>query len=193
MKSSELDYELPPELIAQHPADRRDALAAARLRPRHERRAPPPVQRSSPARLRSPRRGQRHASRPGAAAPAARDGWRGRDPAGRGAPATRVGRHRTTVAPTPGRRGARTGRDPGEARRRSVADPSRRHPRRRAAAPAVHHRATRRSRPLPDRLCASHGVGRRADRGSPLHEGAARRARRGEGRRCTSVSTRSVP
>ena len=25
MRSSELDYDLPPELIAQHPADRRDA------------------------------------------------------------------------------------------------------------------------------------------------------------------------
>ena len=91
MKSSELDYELPPELIAQHPADRRDHRGcSSTTAPRTS--APPPVQRSSPARLRSPRRGQRHARRPGAAAPAARDGWRGRDPADRGARATRVGR-----------------------------------------------------------------------------------------------------
>ena len=46
------------------------------------------------------------------------------------------------------------------------------------AAAAVHRRAARRSRALPDRLRARRRLGRRADRGAALHAGAAGRARR---------------
>ena len=70
MRSDELDYDLPPELIAQHPADRRDALAAARLRARDGRRPPPDVRRPAGRARRRARRRQRHEGRARPPAPA---------------------------------------------------------------------------------------------------------------------------
>ena len=76
MRSNELDYDLPGELIAQHPVEPRDASrllvfdrASGAIRHRAFRDLPERAPRPS-------RRRERHARRPGAAAPAAGDGRR---------------------------------------------------------------------------------------------------------------------
>ena len=62
----------------------------------------------------------------------------------------------------------------------------------RGAAAAVHHRAARRSRALPDRLRGRGRLGRGADRRAPLHAGAARAGSTSSASRSTSGSTPSA-
>ena len=153
MDIDELDYELPPELIAQHPADRRDAsrllvYERATGEVRHRRFAELPGRAARRARGR-----ERHAR--GAGADPARAAAR------RGAAARAAGR-RTSGRRSRGRRGAcgRAGaygpvellEHLGEGRWRAA-------PRRRAggrdAAAAVHRRAARRPGAVPDRVRAT--------------------------------------
>ena len=191
MRSSELDYELPPELVAQRPASPRDAsrllvyeratggAAPAVRRPAGELGAGTLVGR------------QRHARRP-ARLRLRRERRGGGDAARRAAGRRRAGR------PSPGRRarlrpGERLGPvellEPlgeGRWRLRLHGEPAGEAPlppyiREPLARPAS---ATRRSMP-------GRRLGRRADGGPPLHARAARAARRRARSRSTSASTRS--
>ena len=179
MKSSELDYDLPPELIAQHPAARRDDVAAARLRSR-ARRVPgtgdSPISpgrsatRSSSSTTRaSCRRGSRSSGRTGEVLllEALGDGvW---EALARPTRRLRAGRRYGPVELL---------EHLGEGRWRVRLDGE---PAGASAAAAVHHRAARRSRALPDGLRARGGLGGGADGGAPLHAGAPRPAGRRAG------------
>ena len=187
MLVSEFDYELPPELIAQHPAPRAQ-------------REPPAAPRRATARSRDlrfadlPRAGrrarpagaERHARHQGAPLrpQAERRPGRALRRAHRSAPREALALMRASHPPKPGtevldRRGARDRRRP---RRRALPRALLRG--RRAAcssatarAAAALHRARarrRRRRALPDRLRRAAGRGRRADRRPALRRAAAR-------------------
>ena len=176
MESRELDYDLPPELIAQHPADRRDESrllvfdrATGEVQHRVFRDLPEllPRRRSPSSTTRaSCRRGSRSSS-----------------PRGEVLLLERVDGDVWEALARPTRR-LRAGRElrPGRAARASgrgaLARPARRRAGRAGAAAAVHHRAARRSRALPDRLRARAGLGCGADGRAALHGRAARAARR---------------
>ena len=177
MESRELDYDLPPELIAQHPADRRDESRLLVFDRAHRRGAAPRLPRAArAAAAETARRRQRHARRAGADPDRARraarcccsSGWT--ETSGRRSHGRRGG-----CAP-----GATYGpvellEHLGEGRWRVRLDGR---AVRAGAAAAVHHRAARRSRALPDRLRARAGLGRGADGRPALHARAARAARR---------------
>ena len=176
-----LDYELPAELVAQHPPDRRDdarLLVCDRVTGdvRHRSVADLPDEaggrlvvvndtRVVPARL-AVRRASGGAVEVLLVERVADDA---------------LGGARPPVAPAPGggdaRRGRRVRRAARVARRRQVADPARGRAARRAAPAALHPRAARRPRALPDGLRDGDGLGRGADRGPPLHARAARAGR----------------
>ena len=177
MDVSELDYELPPELIAQHPAERRDASRLlvydrATGAVRHRRFAELPDELVGRACRR-----QRHEE-------SCRRGFRIESPRGEVLLLERLedGTWEALARPTRRLRAGR-GYGPvellehlGEGRWRLRLDGE---PDGRDAAAAVHHRAARRSRPLPDRLRARAGLRGGADGRAPLHAGAARAARPG--------------
>ena len=188
MRSAELDYELPPELIAQHPADRRDASrllvfdrGTGAVRHRLFSELPDELAgelvvvndtRVVPARLRLRRESGGEVEvlllerRDGPDS-----GRRSRDPRGACAPGERLEPRTISDRRWSGRarRGAGGGTLAGAARGRAGGGD---------AAAAVHHRASRRSVAVPDRLRRRGRVGRSADRRPALHAGAARRARR---------------
>ena len=179
MKRSQLEYSLPPELIAQHPAQRRDGSrllvydrATGDVRHRFFWELPDELRgelvvvndtRVVPARLRF------------------------RRPTGGDAevlllePLDAAGEWEALARPTrklrPGQRlgSGRADRAPGRGPLAPAADGR---SGRRGAASAVHHRAARRSRALPDCLRGRRRLGRGADGRPPLHAGAARQARR---------------
>ncbi len=99
VRTDELDYALPEELIAQRPAERTGRIAPARAPARRHDRAPALRRPRRPAR---PSRSRRRQQQPRAAcahrgAPA--DGRRGRGPAARGARRRPLGGARPSVAP----------------------------------------------------------------------------------------------
>ena len=171
MDVAELDYELPPELIAQEPAARRDAsrllvYERATEAVRHRRFADLPDElhgelvvvndtRVVPARIpiASPRGEVLLLERIDG------DLWEG------------LARPTRRLKAGHALRPRRAARAP---RRGAMAAPPRRRAARRHAAAAVHHHAARGSRALPDRLRERRRLRRRTDRRPPLHAGAAR-------------------
>ena len=179
MKTRELEYDLPPELIAQHPVALRDEsrlLVYPRVSQRvHERRfaeLPDVIGDALVVVNDTTRR-------------AGTDSDRGSE--GRGAAAGAAGRRRSLGRPgatepaAATRSPLRAGRVARAPRRRTVAASAARRAGRRDAAAAVHHRAARRPGALPDRVCARRGLGRRADGRFALHRGGARAPRRRTG------------
>src|SRR5581483_5044811 len=152
MKTSELDYELPQELIAQRPAERRDqsrllVWARGGGEPRHR------VFRDLPDEL------------PGGTLVVVND--------------TRVVPARIRLEEP---RGEVLLLEPvGGGEWEALARPARGRAGGRGAASPVHHGAARRPRALPDGVRARAGVGGSADRRPPLHAGGAGTARRGAG------------
>src|SRR3954452_8744489 len=152
-------------------------VAAPRPRPGLGRDAAPALLRPARRAARGDaRRRQRHTGRARAdpdRAPARRGAAR------RAARGRRVGRARAAHATAAPRTALRGGRAPRASGRGPLAAAARRRAGGRDPVAAVHHGAARRSRALPDRLCARGGLGGRAHRGAPLHRGRARPARRG--------------
>ena len=176
MKTSELDYDLPPELIAQHPAGAPRRVAPAGLRPRSETGAP-----SRFAELPDVLGGALVVVNDTRVVPARMPI---EQPQGEVLLLERLdddglweGLARPTRRLRPGRRygAGRAARAP---RRGTLAPAASRRAGRRDAAAAVHHRAARRSRAVPDGLRARRRLGRGADGRPALHAGAARAPRR---------------
>ena len=179
MDSAELDYELPPDLIAQRPAARRDGSrllvyerATRAVRHRTLRRA------ARRARRRARRR-QRHPGRPGPAALRRESGgaaevllleqldgdglWEGlARPSRRLRAGERLGPVELLEHLGEGRWRLRLSGEPDG----------------RGAAAAVHHEPLADRGALPDGVCGRGRLGRGADRGAPLHARAAAAARR---------------
>ena len=180
MRSAELDYDLPPELIAQHPAQRRDASRLLVFERDDGRRSAIAPFADLPGRARRrARRRQRHAgrSRP-ACICGGRPAARSRSCSSNGSDGARGRRSRAPRAGSaPGER-LGPGRAARAARRRPLAHPARGRAGGRAAAAALHPRAARRSGPLPDGLRRRGRLRCGADGRPPLHPGAARAARR---------------
>ena len=155
MKRSELDYELPPELIAQHPARAARRVAAARLRPRDAATCATAGSRELPDELaRRARRRQRHARRAGADPRSSGRRRRGAAARARSGDGDVGGARAADAAAAAGRRYGPVEllEHLGEGRWRAAA---RGRAGRRGAAAAVHHRAARRPGALPDRLRAT--------------------------------------
>ena len=192
MKRSELEYSLPEELIAQHPAERRDESRllvyerqSGDVRHRRFRELPEELRgelvvvndtRVVPARLRLERPGGGDAEVLLLEPLNGAGEWEGlARPTKKLRPGQRLGA--VELARAPGR-GA-------------LAPAARGRTGRRGAASAVHHRAARRPRALPDGLRGARGLGRRADRRPPLHARAPASSSTSSASRSTSASTRS--
>ena len=176
MKVSELDYELPSELIAQRPLERRDdsrllVYDRASGEVAHRRFSELPEQleggelvvandtRVIPARIRSSTLAAKSCCWNGVARTAS--GRRSRGPPGVSSPVAATAR--SSCSSTSARGAGCSGS--------TVSRPARRRCRRTS-------RSARRSRALPDRLRRRGGLGRRADRRTAFHAGAPGAARR---------------
>src|ERR671930_1553833 len=176
-----------PRLRATPRAYRATACGAAgpvtspRLRPFERRGPPPPLRRAAGGAVRGDApRDQRHARLAGTAATGAAGCGRGGGAPARTARAERaLGGAGAALAEASRRAALGTGGARGALGRGALAPPVGGRARRRDAFAAVHHRATRRSRPLPDRLRGEGGLGGRADGRPPFQPGAAGAAGRG--------------